>query len=102
MRDLYGRRVGSRGDLLRYVTFLSPSATQDSYADQLLGHMFCSECLHSSMNMDPTKKNCPVCRQKLEPRSQNGRPVTKSAKTFFHLELKVMPANRRGKRPAIR
>ncbi|KAJ9154831.1 hypothetical protein NKR23_g2275 [Pleurostoma richardsiae] len=66
------------------------------------GHMFCSECLHSSMNMDPTKKNCPVCRQKLEPRSQNGRPVTKSAKTFFHLELKVMPANRRGKRPAIR
>ncbi|KAI1771332.1 hypothetical protein F4818DRAFT_210512 [Hypoxylon cercidicola] len=30
------------------------------------GHLFCSECLHSALHIDSTKKTCPVCRTKVD------------------------------------
>ncbi|KAI1742271.1 hypothetical protein F4680DRAFT_45174 [Xylaria scruposa] len=59
------------------------------------GHLFCSECLHSSLHIDSMKRTCPVCRAKVELKDKN----RKAAKSFFHLELKVMTATKKGKRP---
>jgi hypothetical protein len=59
------------------------------------GHLFCSECLHSALHIDSMKKTCPVCRTKVDLKDKKG----KNTKTFYHLELKVMTANRKGKRP---
>lgn len=60
------------------------------------GHLFCSECLHSALHIDSTKRSCPVCRSKVDLRSKTG----KNTKSFYHLELKVMTATRKGKQPA--
>ncbi|KAH9993645.1 hypothetical protein F4779DRAFT_608571 [Xylariaceae sp. FL0662B] len=60
------------------------------------GHLFCSECLHSSLHIDSMKKTCPVCRTKVDLRDKKG----KNQKSFYHLELKVMTAIKKGKRPA--
>ncbi|KAI0553020.1 hypothetical protein F4679DRAFT_533271 [Xylaria curta] len=59
------------------------------------GHLFCSECLHSSLHIDSMKRTCPVCRAKVELKDKNRKTV----KSFFHLELKVMTATKKGKRP---
>ncbi|KAI0476845.1 hypothetical protein F4859DRAFT_480417 [Xylaria cf. heliscus] len=59
------------------------------------GHLFCSECLHSSLHIDSMKRTCPVCRAKVELKDKN----RKSVKSYFHLELKVMTATKKGKRP---
>ncbi|KAI8949590.1 hypothetical protein F4801DRAFT_590992 [Xylaria longipes] len=59
------------------------------------GHLFCSECLHSSLHIDSMKRTCPVCRAKVELKDKN----RKTAKSYFHLELKVMTATKKGKRP---
>ncbi|KAI0442199.1 hypothetical protein F4803DRAFT_382554 [Xylaria telfairii] len=59
------------------------------------GHLFCSDCLHSSLHIDTMKRTCPVCRAKVELKDKN----RKSAKSYFHLELKVMTATKKGKRP---
>ncbi|ROV89913.1 hypothetical protein VSDG_08240 [Cytospora chrysosperma] len=66
------------------------------------GHMFCAQCLHQAMHTEVTKKVCPMCRQKLEPRPKDGRQPNAKAKTFFQLELKLMPSKRQGKQPARR
>ncbi|OTB06756.1 hypothetical protein M426DRAFT_318471 [Hypoxylon sp. CI-4A] len=60
------------------------------------GHLFCSECLHSSLHIDHMKKTCPVCRTKVDLKDKKG----KNAKSFYHLELKIMTANKKGKMPA--
>ncbi|KAI1143928.1 hypothetical protein F5Y05DRAFT_363041 [Hypoxylon sp. FL0543] len=60
------------------------------------GHLFCSECLHSALHIDNMKKTCPVCRTKVDPKEKKG----KNQKSYYHLELKVMTANKKGKRPA--
>lgn len=61
------------------------------------GHLFCSECLHSALHIDHMKKTCPICRQKVDVRPRPGQKQGKN--TYFHLELKLMTANRKGKRP---
>lgn len=61
------------------------------------GHLFCGKCLHSSLYMDTTRKVCPICRQKIELR---GGAQTKTARSYFPLELKLMTRNRQGKQPA--
>jgi hypothetical protein len=62
------------------------------------GHLFCSECLHSSLHIDSMKRTCPVCRSKIDLRDKKGKAI----KSFHHLELKVMTATKKGKRPAGR
>ncbi|KAI0528023.1 hypothetical protein F5B22DRAFT_583313 [Xylaria bambusicola] len=59
------------------------------------GHLFCSECLHSSLHIDTMKRACPVCRSKVELKG-----AKKPTKTYYHLELKVMTKTKQGKRPA--
>ncbi|KAI1157352.1 hypothetical protein F5B18DRAFT_645333 [Nemania serpens] len=58
------------------------------------GHLFCSECLHSSLHIDSMKRTCPVCRAKIDLKDKKGK------KSYYHLELKVMTATKKGKRPA--
>ncbi|CAJ2510088.1 Uu.00g059880.m01.CDS01 [Anthostomella pinea] len=60
------------------------------------GHLFCSECLHSALHIDNMKRTCPVCRTKIDAKDKKG----KNTKTFYHLELKMMTATKKGKRPA--
>ncbi|KAI0024726.1 hypothetical protein F4780DRAFT_551751 [Xylariomycetidae sp. FL0641] len=59
------------------------------------GHLFCSGCLHSALHIDSMKRICPVCRTRIDPENKKG----KTAKIFYHLEMKVMTANKKGKRP---
>ncbi|KAI0851077.1 hypothetical protein F5Y00DRAFT_231708 [Daldinia vernicosa] len=61
------------------------------------GHLFCSECLHSALHIDNMRKTCPVCRTKVDPKDKKG----KNQKSYYHLELKIMTANKKGKRPAV-
>ncbi|KAI1376718.1 hypothetical protein F4677DRAFT_417727 [Hypoxylon crocopeplum] len=60
------------------------------------GHLFCSECLHSALHIDNMKKTCPVCRTKVDTKEKKG----KNTKSYYHLELKIMTATKKGKRPA--
>ncbi|KAI2642856.1 hypothetical protein GGS21DRAFT_195932 [Xylaria nigripes] len=60
------------------------------------GHLFCSGCLHSSLHIDSMKRTCPVCRSKVDLKDKKGKTV----KSYYHLELKVMTATKKGKRPA--
>ncbi|KAI2463002.1 hypothetical protein F4781DRAFT_426725 [Annulohypoxylon bovei var. microspora] len=60
------------------------------------GHLFCSGCLHSALHIDNMKKTCPVCRTKVDPKEKKG----KNQKSYYHLELKIMTANKKGKQPA--
>ncbi|CAN8096728.1 unnamed protein product [Discula destructiva] len=62
------------------------------------GHMFCGACLHQAMHAEVTKKICPMCRQKLDDRQRNVQPKN-SAKTFFHLEMKLELTKSQGKQP---
>ncbi|EFQ24912.1 hypothetical protein CGRA01v4_06831 [Colletotrichum graminicola] len=62
------------------------------------GHLFCSECLHSALNVDATKNKCPICRQKVETKDRN--TYTSKTKGFWPLELKLMTASRKGKQRA--
>ncbi|ORY59214.1 uncharacterized protein BCR38DRAFT_351986 [Pseudomassariella vexata] len=61
------------------------------------GHLFCSECLHSALHIDSNKKSCPVCRQKVEIKNKTKKT---DARSYYHLELKLMTAKRKEKRPA--
>ncbi|KAI5459914.1 hypothetical protein BGZ63DRAFT_359407 [Mariannaea sp. PMI_226] len=62
------------------------------------GHLYCAQCLHSSLHVDATKGKCPMCRQKLDmkPRDQ----YNTKTKGYWPLELKLMTATRKGKRKA--
>ncbi|KAL0931005.1 uncharacterized protein CTRU02_213740 [Colletotrichum truncatum] len=62
------------------------------------GHLFCSECLHSALNVDATKNKCPICRQKIETKDRSD--YTSKTKGFWPLELKLMTASRKGKQRA--
>ncbi|KAK4106051.1 hypothetical protein N658DRAFT_393638, partial [Parathielavia hyrcaniae] len=61
------------------------------------GHLFCSACLHSALNMEVAKRICPICRQKIDrPTAASGK-FGRSAKGFFPLELKLMTKKTLGK-----
>lgn len=63
--------------------------------------MFCGACLYQALHAGATRMVCPMCRQKLEHRKWDA-PTTKTAKTLFHLELKVKQTKTQGKQPARR
>ncbi|KAA8628948.1 hypothetical protein SMACR_06687 [Sordaria macrospora] len=63
------------------------------------GHLFCSECLHSALTIDPTKRTCPVCRQKID-KAPSGGKWTSKAKGYYPLELKLVTKKSLGKRAA--
>lgn len=63
------------------------------------GHLFCSACLHSALNIDATKRVCPICRQKIDSLPSNGKWSTR-AKGYYPLELKLMTRTALGKRAA--
>jgi hypothetical protein len=60
------------------------------------GHLFCAQCLHQALHVDPTRNKCPMCRSKIEskPRSE----YHTRTKGLWPLELKLMTATRKGKR----
>ncbi|KAK4239840.1 hypothetical protein C8A03DRAFT_32031 [Achaetomium macrosporum] len=53
------------------------------------GHLFCSECLHSALNMDPSRRICPICRRKIDKLPGCGK-FGQKGKGFYPLELKLM------------
>ncbi|ODA82560.1 hypothetical protein RJ55_01067 [Drechmeria coniospora] len=62
------------------------------------GHLFCQQCLHSSLHVDTTRGKCPMCRAKID---MKARPTyNRSTKGFWPLELKLMTAAKKGKRKA--
>ncbi|KAK4443935.1 hypothetical protein QBC34DRAFT_309977, partial [Podospora aff. communis PSN243] len=63
------------------------------------GHLYCGECLHSSLQIDASKKICPICRQKVEPRPPGGRFSAK-AKGYYPLQLRLTSKKSLGKRAA--
>lgn len=63
-----------------------------------LGHMFCSECLQSALQTDATRNKCPICRQKIDHKERE--TYNSRTKGFWHLELKPMTANKKGKQPS--
>ncbi|KAL2752790.1 hypothetical protein ACRALDRAFT_213148 [Sodiomyces alcalophilus JCM 7366] len=62
------------------------------------GHMFCSECLQSALDMESTNKKCPICRQKIDHKDRNA--YNSKTKGFWHLELKCMTARKLAKQPS--
>ncbi|GAB1320191.1 hypothetical protein MFIFM68171_10401 [Madurella fahalii] len=63
------------------------------------GHLFCSGCLHSALNIDATKRICPICRQRIDNLPSNGK-WSQRAKGYYPLELKLMTKTTLGKRTA--
>ncbi|KAK3357591.1 hypothetical protein B0T25DRAFT_163916 [Lasiosphaeria hispida] len=63
------------------------------------GHLFCAECLHSSLHIDLTKRICPICRQKVENRPSSGK-FNQKARGYYPLELKLTTKKSLGKRAA--
>ncbi|KAK4039988.1 hypothetical protein C8A01DRAFT_16117 [Parachaetomium inaequale] len=53
------------------------------------GHLFCSECLHSALNMDPSRRICPICRQKIDKVPAGGK-FGQKGRGFYSLELKLV------------
>ncbi|KAL2131257.1 hypothetical protein VTI74DRAFT_5329 [Chaetomium olivicolor] len=60
------------------------------------GHLFCSECLHSALNIDPSRRICPICRQKIDALPLSGK-YSNRARGFYALELKLMTRRTLGK-----
>ncbi|KAF4634333.1 hypothetical protein G7Y89_g3780 [Cudoniella acicularis] len=61
------------------------------------GHLFCSECLHQALYAGD-KRSCPVCRTAISTTLVGGQK--KQPKNgVYALEMKLMTANRKGKRP---
>ncbi|OAQ68043.1 SLX8 protein [Pochonia chlamydosporia 170] len=61
------------------------------------GHLYCAQCLHSSLTVESTKGKCPMCRAKIDMKPRNS--YTLKTKGYWHLELKLMTASK-GKRKA--
>ncbi|KAG4029157.1 hypothetical protein MFRU_017g00930 [Monilinia fructicola] len=60
------------------------------------GHLFCAECLHSALHAGNTgRKTCPVCRTVVA--SVPGRRFPKNG--TFPISIKLMTANKMGKKP---
>ncbi|KAK4650456.1 hypothetical protein QC762_707580 [Podospora pseudocomata] len=64
------------------------------------GHLFCSECLHSALQITPHKRICPICRQKIENKNASGKFGPKS-KGYYPLEIKLMTKKSLGKKVAV-
>ncbi|KAM0461851.1 hypothetical protein ACHAO4_001036 [Trichoderma viride] len=62
------------------------------------GHLFCAQCLHSSLNIDSTRGKCPMCRSKIDMKARDN--YTTKTKGYWPLELKLMTRTRQGKRKA--
>ncbi|KAM4068159.1 zinc finger, c3HC4 type (RING finger) domain-containing protein [Hirsutella rhossiliensis] len=62
------------------------------------GHLYCQQCLHSSLNVDSTKGKCPMCRTKIDMKSRSSYSM--KTKGFWPLELKLMTTTSKGKRKA--
>ncbi|RDL39753.1 uncharacterized protein BP5553_04093 [Venustampulla echinocandica] len=63
------------------------------------GHMFCSECLHQALHAGD-KKACPVCRTTISTTMSGREGHKRQPKNgIFALEMKLMTANKKGKRP---
>ncbi|KAK3191725.1 hypothetical protein K4F52_002149 [Lecanicillium sp. MT-2017a] len=60
------------------------------------GHLFCKQCLHSSLQVETTKGKCPMCRAKIDIKARQA--YTTKTKGYWPLELKLMTATRKGKR----
>ncbi|KAK3295609.1 uncharacterized protein B0H64DRAFT_417271 [Chaetomium fimeti] len=54
------------------------------------GHLFCSGCLHSALNMDQSRRICPICRQKIDKVPAGNNKFGQKAKGYYSLELKLM------------
>jgi hypothetical protein len=63
-----------------------------------LGHLYCAQCLHSSLHVEATKGKCPMCRSKIDMKPRN--TYTAKTKGYWPLELKLMTTTRKGKRKA--
>ncbi|KAK4232050.1 hypothetical protein QBC38DRAFT_353418 [Podospora fimiseda] len=62
------------------------------------GHMFCAGCLHSALTIDPQRRVCPVCRQKVDRDPGQGGSFGPRAKGYFPLKLKLMSKQEMEKR----
>ncbi|KAI9167445.1 E3 ubiquitin-protein ligase complex slx8-rfp subunit slx8 [Paramyrothecium foliicola] len=62
------------------------------------GHLYCAQCLHSSLHVEATKGKCPMCRSKIDIKSRSA--YTSKTKGYWPLELKLMTTTRKGKRKA--
>ncbi|KAG6101270.1 hypothetical protein E4U30_002518 [Claviceps sp. LM220 group G6] len=62
------------------------------------GHLYCAQCLHSSLYAEATKNKCPMCRAKIDVKERT--LYTSKTKGFWPLELKLMTAAKKGKRKA--
>jgi DNA-directed RNA polymerase subunit RPC12/RpoP len=62
------------------------------------GHLYCAQCLHSSLHVEVTKGKCPMCRSKIDMKPRE----TYSTKTkgYWPLELRLMTVTRKGKQRA--
>lgn len=62
------------------------------------GHLYCAQCLHSSLHVEATKGKCPMCRAKIDMKTRAA--YNSKTKGFWPLELKLMTATKKGKRKA--
>ncbi|POR38702.1 Helicase-like transcription factor [Tolypocladium paradoxum] len=62
------------------------------------GHLYCQQCLHSSLHADATRGRCPMCRAKIDMKPRSS--YNTKTKGFWPLELKLMTATKQGKRKA--
>ncbi|KAL7948337.1 hypothetical protein V8C42DRAFT_247762 [Trichoderma barbatum] len=62
------------------------------------GHLFCAQCLYSSLSIESTRGKCPMCRAKIDMKPRENYSV--KTKGYWPLELKLMTRTRQGKRKA--
>ncbi|KAL6697608.1 hypothetical protein J3F84DRAFT_347325 [Trichoderma pleuroticola] len=62
------------------------------------GHLFCAQCLYSSLSIESTRGKCPMCRAKIDMKPREN--YSTKTKGYWPLELKLMTRTRQGKRKA--
>ncbi|RCI09195.1 hypothetical protein L249_1464 [Ophiocordyceps polyrhachis-furcata BCC 54312] len=62
------------------------------------GHLFCQECLHKSLHLNPSRGLCPVCRAKIDMKPRSA--YTSKTKGYWPLELKFVTVDKKGKHKA--
>ncbi|KAL7799980.1 hypothetical protein V8C37DRAFT_363660 [Trichoderma ceciliae] len=62
------------------------------------GHLFCAQCLYSSLSIESTRGKCPMCRAKIDMKPRENYHL--KTKGYWPLELKLMTRTRQGKRKA--